>query len=92
MQYTGARSKNEKIRRIQEQVHRIKSSEEMGVRYMQEWEEKALIREKAMEQGIDKMKRLTKMLLEQGRTEDLLRATTDMEYQEKLFEELNICE
>lgn len=29
-QKAGERSKNEKIRRIQEQVHRIKSSEEMG--------------------------------------------------------------
>lgn len=58
---------------------------------MQEWEEKVMIHEKGIEQGIEQMKCLTKMLLEQGRSEDLLRATTDMEYQEKLFKEFNIC-
>ena len=101
-QKAGARSKNVKIRRIQEQVQRIKSSEEMGVRYMQEWEEKALIREKAMEQGIekgieqgiehgiDKMNSLTKLLVEKNRLDDLMRVTTDIEYREELFREFNI--
>ena len=86
----GARSKNEKIRRKQEQVHRIKSSEEMGVRYMQEWEEKAMEREKEREIVLEQMNSLIKILLEQGRSEELLRATKEEEYREELFKEFGI--
>lgn len=32
--------RSQKIRRIQQRINQIKSSEEMGVRYMQAWEEK----------------------------------------------------
>lgn len=87
-------SKNEKIRRIQEQVNRIKSSEAMGVRYMQEWEEKLMFQEKGIEMGKElgqeRVNRLNKALIEHGRTNDLLRAAGDMEFQKKLFEELGI--
>ena len=93
-QRAGERSKNDKIRRIQEQVHRIKASEEMGVRYMQEWEEKALAHEKGkeqgMKQGVNRVNLLTKQLIDSNRIEDLKRAITDPDYQEALFEEFGI--
>ena len=47
------RTKSQKIKRIHEQVKRIKLSEEMGVKYMQLWEEKAYIREEGYEEGYE---------------------------------------
>ena len=41
-----------RIKRIHEQVKRIRLSEKMGVKYMQLWEEKAYIREEGLEQGL----------------------------------------
>ena len=41
-----------RIKRIHEQVKRIRLSEKMGVKYMQLWEEKAYIREEGYEEGL----------------------------------------
>lgn len=43
---------SEKIREIQKRVNQLKLSEEMGVRYMQAWEEKAYEREEGREEGL----------------------------------------
>lgn len=40
-----------KIQEIQKRINQMKLSEEMGVRYMQLWEEKAYEREEALEEG-----------------------------------------
>lgn len=45
------RSSSPRIRRLQEKVEAIKSSEEMGVKYMREWEEKAFERQEGFEEG-----------------------------------------
>ena len=42
-----------RIKRIHEQVKRIRLSEKMGVKYMQLWEEKAYIREEGYEEGYE---------------------------------------
>ena len=44
-------SANEKLKKIHKHVSRIKASEEMGVKYMQKWEEKVLDIEKGREEG-----------------------------------------
>lgn len=44
-------SGSENIRRIHECVKQIKSSEEMGVKYMQAWEEKVIERQKGIAEG-----------------------------------------
>ena len=44
-------SANEKLKKIHKHVSQIKSSEEMGVKYMQKWEEKVLDIEKGREEG-----------------------------------------
>ena len=41
-----------RLKRIHAQVHRVKKNEELGVKYMQEWEEKAIIKKGATETGI----------------------------------------
>ena len=40
--------------------------------------------------GLDKVNTLNKKLIELGRTEELIRATTDKEFQKKLFQEFGI--
>ncbi|MBQ2936735.1 MAG: Rpn family recombination-promoting nuclease/putative transposase [Lachnospiraceae bacterium] len=45
------RSKSQRIKRIHEQVKKIKASEKIGVKYMQLWEEMALAKEEAKLEG-----------------------------------------
>ena len=49
---TAKRSKSKRIKKIHEQVKRVKASEKIGVKYMQLWEEMALARQEAKEEGI----------------------------------------
>ncbi len=44
--------KSGKIRELQSRIARIKSSEEIGVKYMQEWEEKIIETRRAREEGL----------------------------------------
>jgi len=44
-------SNSERLKNIHACVNRIKASEEMGVKYMQKWEERVLDREKGREEG-----------------------------------------
>lgn len=46
--------------------------------------------EQGIEQGIERTNKLTRILLEQNRTDDLKRATEDSAYQEQLFRELGL--
>ena len=48
------RTQSGKIKVIHENVKKVKSSEKMGVKYMQLWEEKSYIREDAFAEGIEK--------------------------------------
>ena len=49
---TANQSDSERIQKIHACVNRIKLSEEIGVKYMQTWEEKIIEREKALADGI----------------------------------------
>ena len=42
---------NERLKRIHEQVHQVKANQELGVRYMQEWEERIMIRNEGRQEG-----------------------------------------
>ena len=46
-------SESDKIRGMHEIVERIRASEEIGVKYMQEWEERILDRQEAYKDGVD---------------------------------------
>ena len=43
---------SERIHKIQKRIRAIKSSEKIGVKYMQAWEEKIMERNEAREEGI----------------------------------------
>jgi hypothetical protein len=47
----AAQSESEKIQEIHKRIQNIKKSEEVGVRYMQAWEELAYEREEGYEEG-----------------------------------------
>lgn len=62
-------SESEKIRHIHERVCEVKRSEEIGVKYMQAWEEKYYEREEGREEGIrEKLKELVGKKLKKGKT------------------------
>ena len=69
---TALNSGSEKIRRIHEHIRMLKSSEEMGVKYMQAWEERLQVLEEGRSEGLEKGIQLTKEVLKlsaQGRSE-----------------------
>ena len=49
----AARTGSERIRRIHERVCRVRSSEEIGVKYMQAWEERYYAEQEGREQGLE---------------------------------------
>lgn len=59
-------SNSSRIHKIHSRVKTIKQNEEMGVRYMQEWEERIILKQEAMEEGREEGKKQGR---EQGREE-----------------------
>lgn len=82
------------MKELHRQVSNVKSSGEIGVGYMQAWEEKAYIRAEGFREGfklgLDRINRLNVRLAEQGRIEDIVKAARDKEYRESLFEEFEL--
>lgn len=67
--------------------------EEVCVMLLREYNEQAHIdseKQISMEEGEKRVNRLIIILTEQGRTEDIIKAARDKEYQKKLFEEFNL--
>ena len=85
---------SERIRRIHDSVQIIKAREDVGVRYMKEWERDHYIREEAREEGREeerlRLNELTKLLIQDERMEDILRGTEDLEYQIELLKEYGL--
>lgn len=84
----------QKIHEIQKRICQIKSSEKMGVKYMQEWEEKIIERQKALEEGQkvgeERITTLFAKLAEQNRIEDITKAAGDSAYLEELCQEFGL--
>ena len=62
---------SEVLRRIHEHICKLKASEEMGVRYMQAWEEKVKEREEGLKEGIVRTKKVLKLAAEGKRKEEI---------------------
>lgn len=90
----ASQTDSENIRKIHECVKKIKASEEMGVRYMQTWEEKVIEREKGREEGKmegeQRLSQLIQFLITGEKHEDIQKVLTDQEYREKLYEKYHI--
>lgn len=64
-------SESPRLGKIHNRVCKVKASEEMGVKYMQEWEEKIYIREEGREEGRrEGMEALILDNLEENKTEE----------------------
>ena len=70
-------SESERIRKIHNYICKIKSSEEMGVKYMQAWEEKLQVLEEGLEKGIQLTKKVLKLSAE-GRSESEISELCDI--------------
>ena len=96
------KSESKRIHQMHERITKLKSSKEMEIKYMQKWEEKEIERQEAYAEGErvgekrgrtegeTRINKLTKYLLEQGRTEDLQKAVSDAAYQADLLKELGL--
>ncbi len=93
---------NQDIESMQRLVNRVKCKKEVGVSYMKSWEIEELVRDEGYHEGFhdgnnkgtcemqDKMNQLTIKLAEAGRTDDILKAAHNKEFQEELFKEFNL--
>ena len=82
--------KSKRIQEMHRRVCQIKASEKAEVKYMQTWEEKILIKQEGERIGLERINRLNQKLIEQGRFDDLTKATSDSNYQKKLLKEFKI--
>ena len=81
---------SKRIQEMHRRVCQIKASEKAEVKYMQTWEEKILIKQEGERIGLERINRLNQKLIEQGRFDDLTKATSDSNYQKKLLKEFKI--
>lgn len=89
---------SERIKMMHREVQKIKASEKMGVKYMQKWEERVYDRLEGKIEGKiegkkeakDSLNKLNQALIQDNRLEDLIRSTTDLKFQEELFQEYHI--
>ena len=83
---SAAAAESDRIRLIHECVRKIKSSEEMGVKYMQSWEEKIYERE----EGEALFARLVNRLIADNRSDDIKLAASDVEARKRLYQEYGL--
>ena len=77
----GRKPESEKIQRLREKVEALKDDEEVGVRYMQEWEERELEKIDARNAG--------RMEGEQNKLRELVQKKVEKNYSaEKIAEDL----
>lgn len=77
---------NQDIASVHELVNKVKHKKEVSISYMKSWE----VEEMARMDGRNRVNQLIIKLTEAGRTEDIIKAARDIEYQETLFEEFDL--
>ena len=86
----AAKTSSERVKAMHREVQKIRVSEEMGVKYMQRWEERAYDRLEGKAEGKAGINKLIQVLIRDNRQEDLLRSASDPVYQEELLREYRI--
>lgn len=81
---------DENIAKIHGFVDKVKRDKEVGINYMKSWEREQMIHKEGLEEGLKRVNQLNLKLIEASRTEDMIRAARDREFQEKLFEEFGL--
>jgi hypothetical protein len=77
---------DERLKDLHKKISEIKASRQMGVSYMKMEERDRLIRE----EGEQRVNQLILCLSREGRTDDIVRAAENPEYQQKLLKEYHI--
>ena len=90
---TTANAVDENLKKLHENVERLKNNKQIGVKYMQmqeviKYAVKAEV--EAAKQEIERNMKLTQLLLDAERYDDLRRITQDKEYLRKMLEEFGI--
>lgn len=83
----AAKTVSGRIKAMHREVQRIRASEEMGVKFMQKWEERVYDRLDGKAEGKAGINKLIQALIRDNRQEDLMRSTIDPEFQEELLKE-----
>lgn len=85
---------NQKIAAIHNYVSEVKHDRKVGIQYMKSWEHDQMIKEEGrrmgFEEGQKQINTLYQKLVEAGRTEDMIKASSDAEYQKKLLLEFGL--
>lgn len=85
---------SERIKEIHKRILKIKSSEEIGVKYMQAWEEKALAKAEGEARGevkeAGRYSRLILKLSEEGNLDMVVRIAEDSDIRKQLYQEYGI--
>ena len=81
---------DDNIAKIHDLVSKVKRDKEVGINYMKSWEREQFIRREGLNDGQERINRLNRKLIEASRTEDMIRAAGDKEFQNKLLEEFGI--
>jgi predicted transposase/invertase (TIGR01784 family) len=97
---------DERILELQKNVKSVQENAEVGVRYMQLWEEMAMSRQDGYDEGREvghqagydegqqyeraRINELNQKLMENNRADDLFRAIKDSAYQEQLLKEYHL--
>jgi hypothetical protein len=85
---------DERIPELQRNVKSVQENAEVGVRYIQLWEEMALSRQDGYDAGQQyeraRINALNQKLVEDNRTDDIFRAIIDSAYQEQLLKEYHL--
>ena len=79
--------RDKRIRKLDQIVKEVKQSEEWEAAKMNILE---IGIEKGKNKGQDRVNRLNRLLAEQNRTDDIIKAAGDKKYQEKLFKEFHL--
>ena len=79
--------RDKRIRKLDQIVKEVKQSEEWEAAKMNILE---IGIEKGQNKGQDRVNRLNRLLAEQNRTDDIIKAAGDKKYQEKLFKEFHL--
>ena len=81
---------NGDIASVSELVDKVKKRREVGVNYMKSWEVEQMAREEGQKEGKNQINQLIILLAEAERTEDIIKAAVDTDYQDVLLAEFGL--
>lgn len=98
----AASCESPRIKQMHERIQSIRNNEQIGVKYMQQWEEKILEqkenqeigrregRQEGLVAGQEKINLLISKLSSLGRTDDIIRSASDPAFQQQLLDEFHL--